>query len=90
MPWDVDAFILPGLAFDRQGGRLGYGAGYYDRILAKASRTALKIAVCYDWQMLDTPLPQEPHDIPMDWIITEKRALRCEAASPAANLRPQA
>jgi len=90
MPWDVDAFILPGLAFDRQGGRLGYGAGYYDRILAKASRTALKIAVCYDWQMLDTPLPQEPHDIPMDWIITEKRALRCDAASPAANLRPQA
>jgi 5-formyltetrahydrofolate cyclo-ligase len=77
MPWDVNAFVLPGLVFDVFGGRLGYGAGYYDQILAKASRNALKIAVCYDWQVLDTPVPQEPHDIPMDWIVTEKRAIRC-------------
>jgi len=77
MPWDVNAFILPGLVFDVFGGRLGYGAGYYDQILAKAGRNVLKIAVCYDWQVLDAPLPQEPHDIPMDWIVTEKRAIRC-------------
>jgi len=77
MPWDVDAFILPGLAFDTQGGRLGYGAGHYDHILGKASKRALKIAVGYDWQVLDTPLPQEPHDIPMDWIVTDKRVINC-------------
>lgn len=79
MPWDVDAFILPGLAFDTRGGRLGYGAGYYDRILSKATRVAPKIALCYDWQVLDEPLPQEPHDIPVDWIVTDARVVDCAA-----------
>lgn len=77
MPWDVDAFILPGLAFDMQGARLGFGAGHYDYILGKAPKRALKIAVAYDWQVLDTPLPQEPHDIAMDWIVTDKRVINC-------------
>ena len=77
MPWDVDAFILPGLAFDTQGGRLGYGAGHYDKILAKANKRSLKIAVGYDWQVLDTPLPQDSHDVPMDWIVTDTRVIRC-------------
>ena len=78
-PWEVEAFILPGLAFDTCGGRLGYGAGHYDTILSKSVRMALKIAVCYDWQALDTPLPQEPHDIAMDWIVTDKRVIDCAA-----------
>jgi 5-formyltetrahydrofolate cyclo-ligase len=77
MPWDVDAFILPGLAFDANGGRLGHGAGYYDRILGKAARTTPKIALCYDWQVLDDPVPQEPHDIPVDWIVTDARVINC-------------
>ncbi|MEI7900504.1 MAG: 5-formyltetrahydrofolate cyclo-ligase [bacterium] len=79
MPWDVDAFILPGLAFDKYGGRLGYGAGHYDHILGKAARIAPKIALCYDWQVLDEPVPQEPHDIPMDWIVTDTRVIDCAA-----------
>ncbi len=83
LPWDVDAFVLPGLAFDARGGRLGFGAGHYDAILAKAAKRAVKIAVCYDWQILDEPLPQEPHDIPMDWIVSDKRVIRCEANRPA-------
>jgi 5-formyltetrahydrofolate cyclo-ligase len=78
-PWDVAAFIVPGLAFDRCGGRLGYGAGFYDGILAKAWRSALKIAVCYDWQVLDERLPQEPHDVAMDWIVTDQRVVDCAA-----------
>lgn len=78
-PQEVDAFILPGLAFDVFGGRLGYGAGHYDDILGKASRTAQKIAICYDWQVLDAPLPQEPHDIAMDVIVTDKRTVNCAA-----------
>lgn len=78
-PWDVDAFILPGLAFDARGGRLGYGAGHYDSILAKAAKTAPKIALCYDWQVVDAPLPQDEHDIPMDWVVTDKRVINCAA-----------
>ena len=79
MPWEVDAFILPGLAFDHFGSRLGYGAGHYDHILGKAVRTAQKIAVCYDWQVLEEPVPQEPHDVAMDWIVTGARAINCTA-----------
>ena len=79
MPWDVDAFILPGLAFDNCGGRLGYGAGHYDGILAKATRHAPKIALAYDWQIVDVPLPQDEHDILMDWVVTEKRVINCVA-----------
>lgn len=79
MPWDTHAFILPGLAFDIFGGRLGYGAGHYDHMLVQAPRTAKKIALCYDWQVQDDPLPQESHDIAMDWIVTDKRAIDCAA-----------
>jgi 5-formyltetrahydrofolate cyclo-ligase len=77
-PVEVDTFILPGLAFDLQGGRLGYGAGIYDTILTQARKSAPKIAICYDWQVLDEPLPLEPHDVRMDWLVTEKRVINCK------------
>lgn len=89
-PWDVDAFILPGLAFDTSGGRLGFGAGHYDSILSKAIRTAPKIALCYDWQVVDEALPQEEHDIPMDWVVTDKRVINCAANRKAASQAPGA
>jgi 5-formyltetrahydrofolate cyclo-ligase len=79
LPLDIDAFIIPGLAFDAQGGRLGFGAGIYDDILSQARKSALKIALCYDWQVLDGSLPLEPHDICMDWIVTEKRVISCKS-----------
>ena len=78
-PLDIDVFIIPGLAFDMQGGRLGYGAGIYDGFLAEARKTTQKIAICYDWQVLEDPLPLEPHDICMDWIVTDKRVISCKA-----------
>lgn len=84
-PWDVDAFILPGLAFDSRGGRLGFGAGHYDAILAKAAKKAPKIALCYDWQVAEGVLPQEEHDVPMDWVVTEKRIIDCAANRAAAS-----
>jgi 5-formyltetrahydrofolate cyclo-ligase len=87
-PWEVEAFVLPGLAFDIRGGRLGYGAGHYDAILSKAARTALKIAVCYDWQVLDEPLPQEPHDVAMDWIVTDRRVIDCAADRTSGTASP--
>jgi len=80
MPWDADSFILPGLAFDQQGGRLGYGKGIYDSILSEANSTAIKIGVCYDWQIFDEPLPHESHDIRVDWVVSDKRVINCKQA----------
>jgi 5-formyltetrahydrofolate cyclo-ligase len=77
-PVEVDTFIMPGLAFDLQGGRLGYGAGIYDTILSQARKSVPKIAICYDWQILEKSLPLEPHDVRMDWIVTDKRVIRCK------------
>jgi len=76
-PRDVDCFIIPGLAFDAQGGRLGYGKGHYDRILARANRTARILAVCYDWQVADEPLPLEAHDVRVHQIVTDRRLITC-------------
>lgn len=88
-PWDVDAFILPGLAFDGRGGRLGFGKGHYDAILSKALKTSPKIGVCYDWQVAEEPLPQEEHDIPMDWVVTDSRIIHCAGnRKKAAALEP--
>ena len=78
MSWDVDVFIMPGLAFDKQGARLGFGKGIYDSLLFRSNPSAIKIGICYDWQILDDPLPQEPHDIRMDWIVSDKRVINCK------------
>ena len=88
MPWDADSFVLPGLAFDMRGGRLGFGKGIYDGILAKANSTAIKIGICYDWQILDDPLPIEPHDISVDWVVSDKRVINCKQARTAAASAP--
>ncbi len=66
-------WIVPGVAFDLAGNRLGQGAGYYDRLLKSAN--GLKIGVAYDWQILDQ-LPREPHDVPMDVVVSDRRILR--------------
>jgi len=79
MPWDADSFVLPGLAFDPYGGRLGYGKGIYDSILMRANSTAIKIGICYDWQIVDEPLPLEPHDRYVDWVVSDKRIIHCKA-----------
>lgn len=62
-----DLIIVPGLAFDENKNRLGFGAGYYDRLLAKSH--AFKIGICYDFQYLMS-IPSEEHDILMDIILT--------------------
>lgn len=66
---EIDAFICPGLAFDRKGGRLGRGRGFYDRLLAQARPDSLKIGVCYDFQVVDDTF-SEPHDVFMDHLIS--------------------
>jgi len=67
---EVSAWIVPGLAFAKDGARLGYGGGWYDRLLAKARSDARKIGVGYRFQVVDA-LPSEPHDIRLDEIVTD-------------------
>ena len=67
---NVDTIILPMLGFDRTGGRMGYGAGYYDRFLAK-NKNIQKIGIAFACQEYDN-LPVDENDIPMDYIITEE------------------
>lgn len=64
---DFDLIIVPGMAFDRKGHRLGRGKGYYDRLLAGSNTPT--IGLCLDFQLLDT-IPTAPHDISMDCVIT--------------------
>ena len=68
---DIDLFICPGLAFDKEGTRLGFGGGYYDRALARKKSSAGVIGVAMDLQILDS-VPCSSHDISMDYLITEK------------------
>lgn len=68
-----DCVIVPGVAFDVCGKRLGMGGGYYDRFL-KLAENAKKISLAFDFQILEN-IPTEPHDIPVDLILTEKREI---------------
>lgn len=72
-PESIDLIVTPGVAFDERGFRLGHGAGYYDRFLPKASR-AHKLGLAYDFQVVKE-LPVEPHDIPLDSLLTPTRYL---------------
>jgi len=67
---DIAAFVTPGLAFDRAGGRIGWGRGHYDATLAAASPAALRIGLAYECQVLDE-VAREPHDAALHFIITE-------------------
>lgn len=67
---DIDIALIPGIAFDAHGMRVGFGKGYYDRFLEQFK--GLKIGICYDFQMTNL-VPASKHDVKMDIIITEKR-----------------
>lgn len=70
----IDLVVVPGLAFDRRGNRLGLGGGYYDRFLTRVN--APKAGLIYRELLLDA-LPAEAHDIPMDLVVTEAAAYCC-------------
>jgi 5-formyltetrahydrofolate cyclo-ligase len=69
---EIDAAVIPGSVFDIQGGRLGYGGGYYDRFLVNDAPQAKRIGLAFELQVVDK-VPVEPHDQPLDILITEKR-----------------
>ena len=65
----IDLVILPGLAFDSSGGRIGYGAGYYDRFLKKLNHNCKKVGICFDFQMVKK-VPMDENDEYIDFVIT--------------------
>ncbi|MDX9872526.1 MAG: 5-formyltetrahydrofolate cyclo-ligase [Clostridia bacterium] len=71
-PEEVDLAIIPGVAYDKAGYRLGYGAGYFDRFVSLLRPDCLKVAFIYDLQLLDA-LPSEAHDLQVDLILTESQ-----------------
>lgn len=71
---DFDLIIVPGLAFDKKGGRLGYGGGFYDRYLKTCSSTCNIIALAYSFQIIDQ-VPMDINDAKINNIITEKENL---------------
>lgn len=70
---DIELMVIPAVAFDRKGNRLGRGKGFYDRLLANSKAT--KIGVGYEFQLLDS-IPVEPHDVTMDMVITQKTIIK--------------
>lgn len=70
-PQELDLIVVPGVAFDSQGSRLGNGAGYYDRLLSQVRPDTVLTGVCYQSQLLPN-IPMESHDVYMDVVITEQ------------------
>lgn len=75
----IEVFLVPGLAFDEGGTRLGFGMGFYDRALPPVGE-ATAIGIGYHWQLVDEPLPAEAHDRPMDHVVTDDGWHRIESA----------
>jgi len=71
-PEDLDLIMVPGVAFDAQGGRTGHGKGYYDKLLEHARRDTPLVALAFECQMFPE-IPCEQHDIYMDKVVTEDR-----------------
>jgi 5-formyltetrahydrofolate cyclo-ligase len=73
-PKELELVLVPAVAFDRVGRRLGYGAGFFDRLLKKTQ--ALRVGLAYDFQILED-LPEEANDCRVEEIITEKEIIIC-------------
>lgn len=74
LPQHVDAIVVPALAVDPRGYRVGYGKGFYDRLLPTIPH-AFKVALVYDFQLV-AEAPNNPHDVPADCIVTDARVMR--------------
>ncbi len=72
----IECVVTPGLAFDARGGRLGFGVGYYDRLFGELPETARRVAVAFDFQVIDS-VPQDESDVPVHTIVTETTTINC-------------
>ncbi len=69
-PQELDMLAIPGVAFDRSGGRVGHGRGYFDRLLQHLRPDAFSVGLAFKCQLFDQ-VPMEPHDVPLDAVVTE-------------------
>ncbi len=72
----MDLFVVPGVAFDEGGNRLGQGAGYYDRLLTGISGRIPIVGLAFELQLIKE-IPVGEHDVKVNWIVTEKRTIKC-------------
>jgi 5-formyltetrahydrofolate cyclo-ligase len=77
-PEALDLVVVPGVVFDQQGHRLGYGRGFYDRALTECTRNCVKVGFAFDFQLIET-LPAVAHDRPLSVLMTEARTLNFSA-----------
>ena len=75
-PSTIDTVLIPGSVFDRTGGRLGYGGGFYDRFLVESAPQATRAAMAFELQLVER-VPMESHDQYMDLLVTEKQIYDC-------------
>jgi 5-formyltetrahydrofolate cyclo-ligase len=74
-PDRLDAVVIPGVAFDRHGGRLGYGGGHFDRLLTALNPHTSVVGIAFELQLVET-VPIAPHDRPVDLVVTESTVYR--------------
>lgn len=77
---EPDVILMPLLGFDKHGTRLGYGGGYYDRTLIRLARKPRLIGFAFSLQEFDD-IPREPHDVPLDAVVTEKGVVQFGTAA---------
>jgi 5-formyltetrahydrofolate cyclo-ligase len=77
-PGFLDVVVVPGVAFDPSGGRLGYGKGFYDRFLPQCKAGCALVGLAYAFQ-LEEKLPCEHHDVGLDYVITDAQIIECAA-----------
>lgn len=73
-PDEADLIVVPGVAFDTTGHRIGFGKGYYDRCLFRLGKTPVLVGLCHDFQLLEQ-IPSEGHDIRMQYLVTDRRTV---------------
>ena len=78
---EIGCIVVPGVAFDTRGGRLGFGKGYYDRFLGQLPTTTYRCGLAFGIQVVPC-VPQAPHDICMHGIVTEQGCIPCLPARP--------
>jgi 5-formyltetrahydrofolate cyclo-ligase len=79
VPSMIDLVVVPGLAFDTQGRRLGRGGGYYDRFITRLRRSATTVGFAFDDQIVES-VPVNDHDVSVDLLVTDRRVTRTRAS----------
>ena len=77
-PEILDLVLVPGVGFDEEGYRIGYGAGYYDRFLPRVSPSVPTIGLAFEIQLVHK-IPRDEYDFPVQYIVTEKRLMDCKS-----------